>query len=145
MRSSPHITPGGWHAYDERDSLQARDDGPFTVMLSLKGSRSRIPIALVAACLMGATLPGTICTIACLTHDAAGFHEDHAAMAGMDPCHAGYSVTAAQPHANLDLEAIPASGRVALGARISPAVSLAFRFVSVTAVADIATPPPRIG
>jgi hypothetical protein len=114
-------------------------------MLSVKRSRNRIPIALVAACLMGVTLPGTICTIACLTHEAAGLHEHHEAMSGMDPCHTGYGVTAAQPHANLNLEAVPANGRLALGGNVHSHVSPGYRPVPLTVVADIATPPPRNG
>jgi hypothetical protein len=94
---------------------------------------------------MGATLPGAICTIACLAHEATAFHGHHEAMSGMDPCHAGYGVTASQPHANLSLEALPSKVRLALQWNVRLSGLPTFWAAQLTVYSEIATPPPRIG
>jgi hypothetical protein len=114
-------------------------------MLSAKRSRHRIPIALVALCLVSATLPGVFCPIVCLTHEAMTLHEPHAGqMMAMPPCHTGDGVKPAQPRGDLTLVALPASGCVVVAADPRPAVALQLAAFPLPTFSDIPTPPPRI-
>lgn len=115
-------------------------------MLSVKRSRHRIPIALVASCLACATLPGVVCPITCLTHEVAVLHGHQGSqMAAMPPCHTGNGVRAEQPRVDAGLAALPTSGRLAFtcAVRLAP---LAEPLVALhRAFVEIRTPPPRLG
>lgn len=115
-------------------------------MLSARRSRHRIPIALVASCLMGAALPGVFCPIVCLTHEATTLHESHGGqMTTMPPCHTGDGVKPAQPRGDLTFVALPAGGRFVLRGSARP-VALAEPTVTLhSAFLETRTPPPRLG
>jgi len=115
-------------------------------MLSAKRSRHRIPVALVASCLVCATLPGVVCPIMCLTHEVAGLHEHPGSqMTAMPPCHTGDGVRPAQPRGELCLAALPVSGRLVLAGAIGTTAILEPAAVLHSAFLEIRTPPPRLG
>ena len=114
-------------------------------MLSARRSRHRIPIALVASCLVCATLPGVVCPIVCLTHDAATHHgQIGSQVMAMAPCHTGDGVKAAQVRGDVTLPALPASGRFALAGAAGPAAVLVPSARLHSAYLEIRTPPPRL-
>jgi hypothetical protein len=114
-------------------------------MLSARRSRHRIPIALVASCLMGAALPGAFCPVVCITHEAMTLHEPHGGqMTAMPPCHTGDGVKAAQPRGDLTLAALPAARDVMVAADARPAMTLDLVTFPLPVFSEIPTPPPRI-
>ena len=115
-------------------------------MLSIKRSRHRIPIALVASCLVCATLPGLVCPIVCLTHEVAMPHGHHGSqMTATSPCHTADGVRPATPRVDLYPVALPATGRLALAGTIRPAAAPEPQVVLHSAFLETSTPPPRIG
>ena len=115
-------------------------------MLSARRSRPRIPIALVASCLVCATLPGVVCPVVCLTHEDAMPHGHRGSqMTAMAPCHTGDGVKPAQPRGDLTLVALPAAGGLVLptGPRLPAAPEPGA--VPPTVFRELHTPPPRIG
>jgi hypothetical protein len=115
-------------------------------MLSARRSRHRIPIALVASCLMGATLPGVVCPVVCLTHETMTLHGPHGGqMTAMPPCHTGDGVKAAQPPGDLTLVALPAGGRLVLGGDVRSTAVAEPPVMLHSAFLETRTPPPRLG
>jgi hypothetical protein len=114
-------------------------------MLSVKRSRHRLPIALVASCLVCATLPGVFCPIVCLTHEATMLHGPRGSqMTAMPPCHTGDGVRAAQPRADGGLVALPAGGRLVFADTVRRAAVAEPTAVLHSVFLEIRTPPPRL-
>ena len=114
-------------------------------MLSVTRSRHRLPIALVASCLVCATLPGVACPIVCLTHEAMTLHEPHVGQRmAMPPCHTGDGVKPAQPRGDLTLPALPVGRCLLAAAAAHSTVTFDPVVLSLPVVSDIPTPPPRI-
>ena len=115
-------------------------------MLSAKRSRHRIPIALVASCLVSATLPGVFCPIVCLTHEAAMPHGHQGSqMTAMAPCHTGDGVKATRARGDFCLVALPADGRIVLAGVVQPAPLPAPTVILHSAFLETSTPPPPLG
>jgi hypothetical protein len=117
-------------------------------MLSAKRSRHRIPIAFVASCLLLLSQPGTICSIVCLSREAAtvdggGHHGEQ--MTAMPPCHTGNGVRPAQSPVYLSIVALPASGRLVFITAVRPAAVAEPAATPHSAFLELRTPPPRLG
>jgi hypothetical protein len=113
-------------------------------MLSARRSRYRIPIALVASCLMGAALPGVFCPVVCVTHEVMTLHGPHGGqMMAMPPCHTGDGVKAAQPRGDLTEVALPGGCDIIVAADARPAMMLDLVVFPLPRFSDVPTPPPR--